>query len=131
MQFAEAKQLQRESAQRLNGFMDELRGGGKVDLSAKNLGEEGCAYVVEALAFNDRWVALGAPDALAHAEPRPPETLRERYAHVMERRANQVARDSWCCQMLCSLLKQTCIHLIIRACVLTPVTVCAGVQQQT
>ena len=26
----------------------------QVDLSAKNLGEEGCAYVVEALAFNDR-----------------------------------------------------------------------------
>lgn len=74
MQFAEAKQLQRESAQRLNGFMDELRGGGKVDLSAKNLGEEGCAYVAEALAFNDRWVALGAPDALAHAQPRPSET---------------------------------------------------------
>ena len=92
LQFTETKQLARESAARLNGFMDELRAGGKVrqcwvpplhaspecrwghepadrafyrhaasppsnlqvDLSAKNLGEEGCAYVVEALAFNDR-----------------------------------------------------------------------------
>lgn len=53
-QFAEAKQLQRESAARLNGFIDELRAGGKVDLSAKNLGEEGTAYIAEALAFNDR-----------------------------------------------------------------------------
>ena len=38
--------------------MDELRSGGSVDLSAKNLGEEGCAYVVEALAFNDRCCAM-------------------------------------------------------------------------
>lgn len=53
-QFAEAKQLQRESAARLNGFIDELRSGGKVDLSAKNLGEEGTAYIAEGLAFNDR-----------------------------------------------------------------------------
>ena len=54
-QAREGAQLQKESAQRLQGFMDELRGGGPVDLSAKNLGEEGCAFVVEALAFNDRW----------------------------------------------------------------------------
>jgi hypothetical protein len=25
------------------------------DLSAKNLGDEGFAYVVDALSFNDRW----------------------------------------------------------------------------
>lgn len=49
-----ANQLQKESTQRLQGFMDELRGGGSVDLAAKNLGEQGCAYVSEALAFNDR-----------------------------------------------------------------------------
>jgi hypothetical protein len=54
MQVMEQKQLQREATQRLNEMMDELRVGPSVDLSAKNLGDEGCAYVIEALAFNDR-----------------------------------------------------------------------------
>jgi len=34
--------------------MGQIRNQSSVDLSAKNLGEEGCAYVAEALAFNDR-----------------------------------------------------------------------------
>ena len=68
LQFAEAKQLQRDSAARLNGFIDELRSGGKVDLSAKNLGEEGTAYIAEGLAFNDRFVA-NAHEAVAHPVP--------------------------------------------------------------
>ena len=34
--------------------MDILRNQPSADLSAKNLGEEGCAYIAEALAFNDR-----------------------------------------------------------------------------
>lgn len=67
LQFAEAKQLQRESAARLNGFIDELRSGGKVDLSAKNLGEEGTAYIAEGLAFNDRLVAA-ASQAVLHSD---------------------------------------------------------------
>lgn len=50
----ETRQLARESQQRLNGFMDQLRSSAAVDLSAKNLGDEGTQYVVEALAFNDR-----------------------------------------------------------------------------
>ena len=53
-QAMETRQLARESQQRLNGFMDQLRGSVAVDLSAKNLGEEGTQYVAEALAFNDR-----------------------------------------------------------------------------
>ena len=69
-QFAEAKQLQRESAARLNGFIDELRSGGKVDLSAKNLGEEGTAYIAEGLAFNDRLLA-NAYEVVAHPGPGP------------------------------------------------------------
>jgi hypothetical protein len=68
LQFAEAKQLQRESAARLNGFIDELRSGGKVDLSAKNLGEEGTAYIAEGLAFNDRFVA-DANETVLHPGP--------------------------------------------------------------
>lgn len=48
------KQLQREATTRLNEFMDILRNQPSADLSAKNLGEEGCAYIAEALAFNDR-----------------------------------------------------------------------------
>ena len=68
LQFAEAKQLQRESAARLNGFIDELRSGGKVDLSAKNLGEEGTAYIAEGLAFNDRFLG-NAHEAVAHPGP--------------------------------------------------------------
>jgi hypothetical protein len=53
----ETKQLQRESQRRLDGFMDQLRSSTAVDLSAKNLGEEGTQYVSEALAFNDRRAA--------------------------------------------------------------------------
>ena len=48
------KQLQREATARLGEFMDILRNQPSADLSAKNLGEEGCAYIAEALAFNDR-----------------------------------------------------------------------------
>ena len=54
----ETRQLAKESQQRLNGFMDQLRGSVAVDLSAKNLGEEGTQYVSEALAFNDRCTTL-------------------------------------------------------------------------
>ena len=50
----ERGQLQKESAARLNEMMDELRNAPSADLAAKNLGEEGCAYIAEALAFNDR-----------------------------------------------------------------------------
>jgi len=56
----ETRQLAKESQQRLNGFMDQIRGSVAVDLSAKNLGEEGTQYVSEALAFNDRRVSLRA-----------------------------------------------------------------------
>ncbi|KAK9812234.1 hypothetical protein WJX73_005974 [Symbiochloris irregularis] len=45
-------QLQREAGQRLNVLMDEMRNSPKADLSAKNLGDPGAQYVVEALAFN-------------------------------------------------------------------------------
>ena len=51
----EQKQLQKEAAQRLNMMVDELRNSQNADLSAKNLGEEGCVYISEGLAFNDRW----------------------------------------------------------------------------
>lgn len=54
MQKLTHKQLQREATQRLNEFMGQIRNQPSVDLSAKNLGEEGCSYVAEALAFNDR-----------------------------------------------------------------------------
>ena len=63
LQAMETRQLARESQQRLNGFMEQLRSSAAVDLSAKNLGDEGTQYVVEALAFNDRC----ATDPLAAA----------------------------------------------------------------
>ena len=53
----ENKQLQKEAQQRLNVMVDELRNSQNADLSAKNLGEEGCIYISEGLAFNDRWPA--------------------------------------------------------------------------
>ena len=53
-QVMEQKQLQKEAAQRLNVMVDELRNSQNADLSAKNLGEEGCVYISEGLAFNDR-----------------------------------------------------------------------------
>ena len=53
-QALETKQLQKEAAQRLNVMIDELRNSQNADLSAKNLGDEGCGYIAEGLAFNDR-----------------------------------------------------------------------------
>eukprot|EP00884_Botryococcus_braunii_P001809 jgi/Botrbrau1/11629/Bobra.0209s0020.1 len=50
----EHKKLQKEAEVRLSGLMTDLRTSEVADLSAKNLGEEGFAYVCEALAFNDR-----------------------------------------------------------------------------
>ena len=52
------RKLQRESTERLNGFMEELRSEASANLSAKNLGNEGTAYVADALAYNDRWVPV-------------------------------------------------------------------------
>ena len=54
LQVMEQKQFQKEAAQRLNVMVDELRNSHNADLSAKNLGEEGCIYISEGLAFNDR-----------------------------------------------------------------------------
>lgn len=69
-QVMEQRQLQKESMQRLNSFMEQvrmlfartthtqsppqIRSSPSADLSAKNLGEEGCQYIAEAFAFNDR-----------------------------------------------------------------------------
>lgn len=47
-----AKRIQRDAAARLNELSSLLQNSQHADLSAKNLGDEGTAYVVEALAFN-------------------------------------------------------------------------------
>lgn len=47
-----AKKIQRDAAARLNELSSLLQNSQHADLSAKNLGDEGTAYVVEALAFN-------------------------------------------------------------------------------
>ncbi|PNH05886.1 Amidase 1 [Tetrabaena socialis] len=52
------KKLQKDAQGRLNEMCDQLRSVTSVDLSAKNLGDEGTAYVVEALAFNTHCRAL-------------------------------------------------------------------------
>ena len=54
LQALDQRKLQKESTERLNGFMEELRNDVSAELSAKNLGDEGCAYIAEGLAFNDR-----------------------------------------------------------------------------
>ena len=54
LQTLDHRTLQREATQRLNEFADILRNSDNASLSAKNLGDEGAAYVVEGLAFNDR-----------------------------------------------------------------------------
>ena len=54
VQAMEQKQLQKEAVQRLNVMIDELRNSQNADLSAKNLGEEGCIFISEGFAFNDR-----------------------------------------------------------------------------
>lgn len=51
------KKLQREAAARLNELSSTLQNSPSADLSAKNLGDEGAAYVVEALAFNTTCLA--------------------------------------------------------------------------
>lgn len=58
VQAIEQKQLAKDAAQRLNQMIDELRNSQNADLSAKNLGEEGCCYISEGLAFNDRWLPI-------------------------------------------------------------------------
>jgi len=51
------KRLQREAVARLNELSSALQNSASADLSAKNLGDEGAAYAVEALAFNTTCVA--------------------------------------------------------------------------
>ena len=58
-QSIQSRGLAKEAQQRLNEFMDVLRNMATADLSAKNLGDEGFAYVVDALSFNDRCAGLG------------------------------------------------------------------------
>lgn len=53
----EQRQLARESQQRLSEFMAQLRNQTTADLSAKNLGDDGFAYIVDSLSFNERCVA--------------------------------------------------------------------------
>lgn len=53
----EQRQLAKESQQRLAEFMAQLRNQTTADLSAKNLGDEGFAYIVDSLSFNERCVA--------------------------------------------------------------------------
>lgn len=48
-----AKSIQRDAASRLNELSSLLQNSQHADLSAKNLGDEGTAYVIEALAFNN------------------------------------------------------------------------------
>jgi hypothetical protein len=48
-----AKKIQRDAASRLNELSSLLQNSQHADLSAKNLGDEGTAYVIEALAFNN------------------------------------------------------------------------------
>ena len=55
------RQFAKESQQRLNDFLSQLRNQSTADLSAKNLGggeDEGFCYVVDALSFNERLVAV-------------------------------------------------------------------------
>ena len=47
-------QFKAEAAARLEGFSNQLQMESTVDLSAKNLGDEGCAFVINSAAFNER-----------------------------------------------------------------------------
>lgn len=58
--------LQKEAQERLQGFMQQLRGSQAADLSGKRLQDEGLCYICEAIAFNDRW-AYGVGADLAWA----------------------------------------------------------------
>lgn len=51
----EKRQLARESVERLQKFMAQIRNSTTVDLSTERLGDEGFAYIIDALSFNDRW----------------------------------------------------------------------------
>lgn len=67
-QGVETVRLQREASAHLNTMVDELRNSQNANLSAKNLGNEGTAYVVEGLAFNDRYA--GRPSSMAACQAR-------------------------------------------------------------
>ena len=66
-------QLQREASQRLNALMDEMRNSPRADMSAKNLGNEGAAFIVEALAFNSMCVTGLEPDQCTLLDVREPQ----------------------------------------------------------
>ena len=53
-QAQEEAKIKAEAFSRLNKMADELRTSVSADLSAKHLGDEGCAYIIDALAFNER-----------------------------------------------------------------------------
>ena len=62
-QVMEQKQLQKEAAQRLNVMVDELRNSQNADLSAKNLGEEGCIYHFRGPCFQRQVILLSCMDS--------------------------------------------------------------------
>ncbi|GAB4815992.1 hypothetical protein N2152v2_003038 [Parachlorella kessleri] len=53
----EKQQASRESVQRLQKFISQIRNSTTADLSSERLGDEGFAYIIDALSFNDRCVA--------------------------------------------------------------------------
>ena len=48
------RRMRQDSANRLNDFIESMRRDVAADLAAKNLGDEGCGYIAEGLAFNTR-----------------------------------------------------------------------------
>ena len=98
VQALEAKQLQKEAAQRLNVMIDELRNSANADLSAKNLGDEGTAYISEGLAFNDRRACMDLIWMHTFLACKP---------SLPARRA--------ACYLACCVLRQSCGALVLEA----------------
>lgn len=53
-QAIEKRALAKESVQRLQKFMAQIRNNPTVDLSTERLGDEGFSYIIDSLSFNDR-----------------------------------------------------------------------------
>jgi NLR family CARD domain-containing protein 3 len=54
----ESQKLAREHQARLQDFIAQIRNQSSVDLSGKNLGDQGFAFIIDSLAFNDRALAV-------------------------------------------------------------------------
>ena len=58
LQKQKAAEFKREATERLDNFARSLTSEASVQLSAKNLGDEGVSYIINSMAFNSRYMNI-------------------------------------------------------------------------